>query len=39
VRFTETNSLKLRKNCGIYGIPNGCLRHLPRRPSVNLTFI
>jgi ferredoxin-NADP reductase len=26
------NSLKLRKACGIDGIPNECLRHLPRRP-------
>jgi hypothetical protein len=24
------NSLKLRKACGIDGIPNECLRHLPR---------
>jgi hypothetical protein len=24
------NSLKLRKFCGIDGIPNECLRHLPR---------
>jgi hypothetical protein len=24
------NSLKLRKSCGIDGIPNECLRHLPR---------
>jgi hypothetical protein len=26
------NSLKLRKACGLYGIRNECLRHLPRRP-------
>jgi hypothetical protein len=31
------NSLKLRKACGIDGIPNGCLRYLPRRPLVHLT--
>jgi hypothetical protein len=31
------NSLKLRKVCGIYGIPNEYLRHLPRRPLVHLT--
>jgi hypothetical protein len=24
--------LKLRKACGIDGIPNECLKHLPRRP-------
>jgi hypothetical protein len=33
------NSLKLRKSCGIDGIPNDCLRHLPRRPLVHLTHI
>jgi hypothetical protein len=33
------NSLKLRKACGIDGIPNECLKHLPRRPLVHLTFI
>jgi hypothetical protein len=27
----------LRKACGIDGIPNECLRHLPRRPLVHLT--
>jgi hypothetical protein len=27
-------SLKLRKACGIDGIPNECLRHLPRRPLI-----
>jgi hypothetical protein len=31
------NTLKLRKACGIDGIPNECLRHLPRRPLVHLT--
>jgi hypothetical protein len=35
------NSLKLRKACGIDGIPNECLRHLPRRLLVHKlnTFI
>jgi hypothetical protein len=33
------NSLKLRKPCGIYGIPNECLRHLPRRSLVHLTHL
>jgi hypothetical protein len=33
------NSLKLRKTCGIDGIPNESLRHLPRRPLVLDTFI
>jgi hypothetical protein len=32
-------SLKLRKACGIDGIPNECLRHLPRRPLVHLTHL
>jgi hypothetical protein len=32
-------TLKLRKACGIDGIPNECLRHLPRRPLVNLTHL
>jgi hypothetical protein len=27
------NTLKLRKACGIDGIPNECLRHLPLRPT------
>jgi hypothetical protein len=31
------NSLKLKKACGIDGIPNECLRHLSRRPLVHLT--
>jgi hypothetical protein len=31
------NSLKLRKACGLVGIPNECFRHLPRRPLVRLT--
>jgi hypothetical protein len=33
------NSLKLRKTCGIDGIPNEYLRHLPRRPLVHLTHL
>jgi hypothetical protein len=33
------NSLKLRKACGIDGIPNECLRQLPRRPLVHLTHL
>jgi hypothetical protein len=32
-------SLKLGKACGIDGISNECLRHLPRRPLVNLTHL
>jgi hypothetical protein len=31
------NSLKLKKACGIDGIPNECLMHLARRPLVYLT--
>jgi hypothetical protein len=31
------SSLKLRKTCGLDGIPNKCLRHLPRRSLVHLT--
>jgi hypothetical protein len=34
-----TYSLKLRKACGLDGIPNECLRHLPRRPLVYLTHL
>jgi hypothetical protein len=33
------NSLKLRMNCGLDGIPNEFLRHLPRRPLVYLTHL
>jgi hypothetical protein len=33
------NSLKLRKACGLDGIPNECLRHLPRRPLEHLTHL
>jgi hypothetical protein len=29
----------LRKSCGIDGIPNKCLRRLPRRPLVHLTHL
>jgi hypothetical protein len=29
-------ALKLKKACGIDGIPNECLRHLPRRPGYTL---
>jgi hypothetical protein len=29
------NFSKLRKACGIDGIPNECLRHLPRRPLIH----
>jgi hypothetical protein len=31
--------LKLRKACGLDGIPNESLRHLPRRPLVYLTHL
>jgi hypothetical protein len=34
----EIRSLKLGKACGIYGIPNDCLRHFPRRYLVHVTF-
>jgi hypothetical protein len=30
---------KLKQACGVEGIPNECLRHLPRRPIVHLTFL
>jgi hypothetical protein len=33
------SSLKLRKACGIDGVPNECLRHLPRTPLVHLTHL
>jgi hypothetical protein len=33
------NSSKLKKACGIDGIPNECLRYLPRRPLVHLTHL
>jgi hypothetical protein len=31
--------LKFRKACGICGIPNECLKHLPSRPLVYLTHV
>jgi hypothetical protein len=34
-----TDSLKLRKVCGIDGIPNECLRYIPRRPLVHLSHL
>jgi hypothetical protein len=33
------NSLKLRKVCELDGIPNECLRHLPRSPLVHLEYL
>jgi hypothetical protein len=33
------NSLKMKKACGIDGIPNECLRHLPRRLLVHITHL
>jgi hypothetical protein len=33
----EIRSLKVGKACGIDGIPNECLRHLPRRSLVHIT--
>jgi hypothetical protein len=33
------NSLKLKKSCGLDGIPNECLRHLPGRPLLHLTHL
>jgi hypothetical protein len=33
------DSLKLRKTCGLDGIRNECLRHLPRRPLLRLTHL
>jgi hypothetical protein len=33
------NSLKLRKACGLDGIPNERLRYLPRRPLVHLLHL
>jgi hypothetical protein len=33
------NSLKLRKVCGIDGVPNECFRHLRRRPLEQLTHL
>jgi len=40
MRIEKINKLlKLKKACGIDGIPNVCLRHLPRRPLVHLTHL
>jgi hypothetical protein len=33
------NSRKPRMACGIDGVPNECLRHLPRRPLVRLIHL
>jgi hypothetical protein len=33
------NSLKLRKACRMDGIPNECLKHLPKLPLVHLTLL
>jgi hypothetical protein len=33
------NSLKLKKPCGIDGIPDECLRDLPRTPLVHLIHL
>jgi hypothetical protein len=33
------HSLKLRKACGIHGIPNEYLRHPQKRPLVHLTHL
>jgi hypothetical protein len=35
----EMQYLKLGKVCGLDGIPNECLRHLPIRPLVDLTHL
>jgi hypothetical protein len=32
-------SLKLRRACGLDGIPNECLRRVTRRPPVHLTYL
>jgi hypothetical protein len=34
----EIKSLALGKACDFYCIPNECLRHLPRRPLIHLTY-
>jgi hypothetical protein len=36
---TLINYLKMIEACRIYGIPNECLRHLPRRPLIPLTHL
>jgi hypothetical protein len=33
------SSLKLRKSCGINGIPNECIKYLPRRPLLHLIYL
>jgi hypothetical protein len=33
------NTRKFRKACGLDGIPHECLRYLPRRPLVHLTYL
>jgi hypothetical protein len=33
------NTLRLKKDCGIDGIPNECLWYLPKRPLVELTHL
>jgi hypothetical protein len=33
------NTLKMRKACGLGGIPNECLRHFPRSPLVYLAHL
>jgi hypothetical protein len=37
--YNLANPLKLRKTCGLDGIPNECLRHLPTKPLVHLTHL
>jgi hypothetical protein len=37
--YKLANTLKLQIACGLNGIPNECLRHLPRRPLVHLTHL
>jgi hypothetical protein len=37
VDFRPCDFLKLGRAYGFDGIPNECLRHLPRRPLVHLT--
>jgi hypothetical protein len=35
----QIRSLKLGKACSIHGIPNECLRHLPRRTLLHVTHV
>jgi hypothetical protein len=37
--YKKASSLTQRKACGLDGIPNECLRHLPRKPLVYLTHL